>query len=293
MENKLITINDNQQEIQKRIFTIRGVQVMLDRDLALLYQVKTKVLNQAVKRNINRFPERFMFQLTDIEMNELVTNCDRLSALKHSSVGAFVFTEQGVTQLSAVLHSEVAIEMSIRINDAFHAMRRFIMTNAGVLQRIESLEQKQISTDAKIVQILDKMEEKEPPMLPEQLFATGCVWDAYTYVCDLVRTAKKRIVLIDNFTDDRVLKILDKREKGVEATIHTRYTEQFELDLAKHNEQYSPITKIQLPQKVHDRFLIIDEDVFLLGASVKDMGKGLCAITKVGFTPLQVLELLK
>ena len=127
----------------------------------------------------------------------------------------------------------------------------------------------------------------------ENLFATGCVWDAYAYVCDLVRSAKGRIVLIDNFVDDRVLKILDKRSTGVSATVHTRYTEQFELDLAKHNEQCAPIERVQLPMHIHDRFLIVDDDVYLLGASVKDMGKGLCAITKVGFTAEQVLGLVK
>ena len=127
----------------------------------------------------------------------------------------------------------------------------------------------------------------------ENLFATGCVWDAYAYVCDLVRSAKSRIVLIDNFVDDRVLKILDKRSAGVTATVHTRYTEQFELDLAKHNEQCAPIERVQLPMHIHDRFLIVDDDVYLLGASVKDMGKGLCAITKVGFTAEQVLGLVK
>ena len=127
----------------------------------------------------------------------------------------------------------------------------------------------------------------------ENLFATGCVWDAYAYVCDLVRCAKGRIVLIDNFVDDRVLKILDKRSDGVTATVHTRYTEQFELDLAKHNEQCAPIERVQLPMHIHDRFLIVDDDVYLLGASVKDMGKGLCAITKVGFPAEQVLGLVK
>ena len=294
---EMVSVDELQEEIKKRIYTIRGVQVMLDRDLAELYQVKTKALNQAVKRNVERFPSRFMFQLTEAEMDELVTNCDRLQALKHSSVGAYVFTEQGVTQLSAILHSDVAVEMSIRINDAFHAMRHFLIANAGLFQRIENVERGMLEfkqeTNARFDAILDKMEEQEPPMLPEQLFATGCVWDAYAYICDLVRSAKSRIVLIDNFVDDRVLKILDKRSAGVTATVHTRYTEQFELDLAKHNEQCAPIERVQLPMHIHDRFLIVDDDVYLLGASVKDMGKGLCAITKVGFSAEQVLGLVK
>ena len=285
------------EEIRSRIVTFRGIPVLMDADIALLYNVKTIVLNQAVKRNEKRFPERYRFQLTEEEKKQLITNCDRFANLKHSSYLPFAFTEQGVTQLSAILRSDVAVEMSIRINDAFHAMRHFLVANAGIFQRLDSVERSLIEykadTDNKIEQILQRMDEQEPPMLPEQLFATGCVWDAYAYVCDLVRSAKGRIVLIDNFVDDRVLKILDKRSAGVSATVHTRYTEQFELDLAKHNEQCAPIERVQLPMHIHDRFLIVDSDVYLLGASVKDMGKGLCAITKVGFTAEQVLGLVK
>ena len=238
-----------------------------------------------------------MFQLTETEMDELVTICDRLNSLKHSSSPAMVFTEQGVTQLSAVLRSDVAVEISIRINDAFHAMRHFLVANAGIFQRLDNVErgllEYKIETDSKFDAILDRMEALEPTMLPEQLFATGCVWDAYSYVCDLVRSATSRLVLIDNFVDDRTLKILDKRADGVEATVYTRFTEHLELDFAKHNEQYAPIAKVQLPLRIHDRFLIVDNQVYLLGASVKDMGKGLCAIAPVGFSPEILLELVK
>ena len=302
--------------IKELIFTVRGVQVMLDRDLARLYQVETRVLNQAVKRNINRFPERFMFQLTEDEAETLlcsrsqfVTLNEEEENLKSQIVTSrvkrgqnlkylpYVFTEQGVTQLSAVLRSDVAVEMSIRINDAFHAMRHFLVANAGLFQRLDNVERGLLEykheTDSKFDAILDRMESLDPPMLPEQLFATGCVWDAYSYVCDLVRSAARRIVLIDNFVDDRTLKILDKRAEDVEATVYTRFTEQIELDFAKHNEQYAPIAKVQLPLHVHDRFLIIDSQVYLLGASVKDMGKGLCAIAPVGFSPEMVLGLMK
>lgn len=276
---------------------------MLDRDLARLYQVETRVLNQAVKRNINRFPERFMFQLTEEEWNilksQIVTSnmssqfvTTSLEKRPNSAL-PYVFTEQSVTQLSAVLRSDVAVEMSIRINDAFHAMRHFLVANAGLFQRLDNVERGLLEykneTDSKFDAILDRMESLDPPMLPEQLFATGCVWDAYSYVCDLIRSAARRIVLIDNFVDDRTLKILDKRAEDVETTVYTRFTEQIELDFAKHNEQYAPIAKVQLPLHVHDRFLIIDNQVYLLGASVKDMGKGLCAIASVGFSPEMVL----
>ena len=293
--------------IKELICSVRGAQVMLDRDLARLYQVETRVLNQAVKRNINRFPERFMFQLTEDEWNVLKSQfvTSNMSSQfvttsiekRPNSALPFVFTEQGVTQLSAVLRSNVAVEMSIRINDAFHAMRHFLVANAGIFQRLDNVERGLLEyrheTDSKFDAILNRMESLEPTMLPEQLFATGCVWDAYSYVCNLVRRAEHRIVLIDNFVDDRTLKILDKRTEGVEATVYTRYSEKTNLDFAKHNEQCAPIAKVQLPLHVHDRFLIVDNQVYLLGASVKDMGKGLCAIAPVGFSPEMVLGTLK
>ena len=293
--------------IKELICSVRGAQVMLDRDLARLYQVETRVLNQAVKRNINRFPERFMFQLTEDEWNILKSQfvTSNMSSQfvttsiekRPNSALPFVFTEQGVTQLSAVLRSNVAVEMSIRINDAFHSMRHFLVANAGIFQRLDNVERGLLEyrheTDSKFDAILNRMESLEPTMLPEQLFATGCVWDAYSYVCNLVRRAEHRIVLIDNFVDDRTLKILDKRTEGVEATVYTRYSEKTNLDFAKHNEQCAPIAKVQLPLHVHDRFLIVDNQVYLLGASVKDMGKGLCAIAPVGFSPEMVLGTLK
>ena len=155
--------------------------------------------------------------------------------------------------------------------------------------RIAHLERQQIETDEKIDKILNRMDEQSPKLLPEQIFATGCVWDAWTYVSDLVRSAKQRIVLIDNYVDDRVLSLLDKRADDVEAMIYSRYYE----DLKKHNEQYREIKFIQLPQRNHDRFLIIDDDVYLLGASVKDMGAGMCAVTKMEVSSETVLQLLK
>ena len=177
--------------------------------------------------------------------------------------------------------------------NAFVAMRRFIVQNAGILMRLAHLERHQIETDEKIDLILDKMEEQSPKLLPEQIFQTGCVWDAWSFVSDLVRSAKNRIVLIDNFVDDRVLTMLDKRADGVSATIHSRYTEHFLTDLKKHNEQYPEIKFIQLPHRHHDRFLIIDDKVHSLGASVKDMGAGMCAVIEMTVAPETILELLK
>lgn len=291
-----ITVHDQLSidQVKSHIYSIRGKEVMLDRELAQLYGVETKVLNQAVKRNIQRFPERFMFQVSPEEWDSLK------SQIVTSNKGRggdrylpYVFTEQGVTQLSTILRSKTAIEVSIRIMDAFVAMRRFLSTNAGMFQRIEKVEQHQMLTDKKVELVLKRMDELAPRVTPEQIFATGCVWDAWSYISDLIRSANARVVLIDNFVDDRVLTLLDKRNDAVSATIYSRYTEQFRLDLAKHNEQYNPITFIQLPHKSHDRFLIIDEDVYLMGASVKDMGTSLCAITKMEIAPETVLSLLK
>ena len=303
---KSVVFHDSQPvslaEIQARIFMIRDVQVMLDRDLAILYHVATKALNQAVKRHMRRFPERFMFQLTKEEFenwkSQIVTSDiysqEEIEALKMGARRCpYVFTEQGVAQLSAVLHSDEAEDASVRIMDAFVAMRRFITANAGLFQRVGVLEQKQIETDKKLDVVLDKIEELSPAVTTEELFGTGCVWDAYSFLSSLVRHARQRIILIDNFVDERTLLLLDKRASGVECTVHTRFSKQTELDFAKHNEQNAEIKKIQLPLHIHDRYLIIDDEVWLLGASAKDMGHGLCTIIKVDFTPEMVLAFLK
>lgn len=302
MEEKEVIESASVAEIQTRIYLVRGVQVMIDRDLAILYQVATKALNQAVKRNARRFPERFMFQLTKEEFenwkSQIVTSNiysrEEMDALRMGARRCpYAFTESGISQLSSVLHSDMAVDVSVRIMDAFVAMRRFISANAGLFQRVDRLEQQHALTNKRIDLVLDKIEGLSPTVTTEQLFATGCVWDAYTYVCDLIRSAERRLVLIDNYVDERVLTMLDKRKAGVEAAVHTRYTEQVKLDFEKHNQQNDAIEYVQLPQAVHDRYLIVDDGVWLLGASVKDMGHGLCTVIKVGFAPEMVLGLLK
>ena len=289
--------NDNifsQSKIESLILTIRGEQVMIDRDLADLYKVKTKRLNEQVKRNIEKFPLDFCFQLNDFEFENwrsqfATSNSDKMGVRR----APYAFTEQGVAMLASVLKSETAIVASVKIMRAFVAMRRFLVQNANLLIRIAYLEKHQIETDEKIDVILDKMEQNSPKQLPEAVFPTGCVWDAWTYVSDLVRSATRRIILIDNFVDDRVLSMLTKRADGVTATIHTRYSKQFLTDLKKHNEQYPSIEFIQLPHRHHDRFLIIDDKVHFLGASVKDMGAGMCAVIEMEIAPETILGLLK
>ena len=309
--------------IESMIHVIRGQQVMLDSDLAMLYGVETKSLNQAVKRNFSRFPEDFMFQLTKEEYqslrsqnatlnfgiesfrSQIVTSNQEPESLRsqfvtlksgrgqHTKYLPYAFTRNGIAMLSSVLRSETAIGVNILIMRAFTSIPQIVNHNAQVIQRIFNIEQHQLETDERIDAVIERIEAISPKLLPEQIFQTGCVWDAWTYVSDLVRSAKQRIILIDNYIDDRVLSMLTKRSDGVSATIHTRYSEQFLTDLKKHNEQYPTIEFIQLPHRHHDRFLIVDERLYLLGASLKDIGTGLCAVTEMTITPEDILKLLK
>lgn len=296
--------------IESFIRTIRGQKVMVDFDLAMLYGVQNKRLNEQVKRNIKRFPDDFMFQLTKEEWNILKSQIATAKQSDNQSNGIlksqnatsswggtrklpYAFTREGIGMLSSVLGSDTAIEMNIRIMRVFTAAHQIMENNAILFQKVLHIEQHQLETDEKIEHILTKMEDSSPKLLPEQIFQTGCVWDAWAFVSDLVRSAQQRIELIDNFVDDRVLSLLMKRGKGVSATIHSRFTKDFLTDLEKHNTQYEEVKFVQLPHKNHDRFLIIDDSVYLLGASVKDMGNGLCAVTKLTATPETVLELLK
>ncbi|MCI6626443.1 MAG: ORF6N domain-containing protein [Sodaliphilus sp.] len=286
--------------IQSKIALIRDQQVLLDRDLARFYGVEVSQMNRQVKRNIERFPEDFMFQLTKAENDALKCQYGISKQRGGDRRLPYAFTEQGVAMLSGLLRSEVAIAANIMIMRAFVTMRRFLTMNAQIYQRLDRIEGQQLmdnqwraETESKIETILDKLEEKTPSPTAEQIFATGCIWDAWQFVSELIRGAKVRIILIDNYVDDRVLTLLCKRKEGVSATIHTRYNQHFLLDLEKHNQQYSAITAVQIPHKHHDRFLVIDDVVYLLGASVKDMGTGLCAITRLVTKPEEILEMIK
>ena len=286
--------------IQSKIALIRDQQVLLDRDLARFYGVEVSQMNRQVKRNIERFPEDFMFQLTKAENEALKCQYGISKQRGGDRRLPYAFTEQGVAMLSGLLRSEVAIAANIMITRALVTMRRFLTMNAQIYQRLDRIEGQQLmdnqwraETESKIETILDKLEEKTPSPTAEQIFATGCIWDAWQFVSELIRGAKVRIILIDNYVDDRVLTLLCKRKEGVSATIHTRYNQHFLLDLEKHNQQYSAITAVQIPHKHHDRFLVIDDVVYLLGASVKDMGTGLCAITRLVTKPEEILEMIK
>ncbi|MFH1020953.1 MAG: ORF6N domain-containing protein, partial [Pseudomonadota bacterium] len=206
------------------IFMIRGQQVMLDRDLASLYGVETKALNQAVKRNVARFPEQFRFQLTQPENKQLVTDCDRFASLKHSTSLPYAFTEQGVAMLSAVLKSETAVQTSIYIINAFVRQRQFLAHNADIFRRLNHIEKRQLAselkTDERFEQLFRALEDKS--IKPKQgIFFDGQVFDAYAFVCDLIRSATRRIILIDNYVDESVLTLLSKRKAKVGVQILT------------------------------------------------------------------------
>jgi hypothetical protein len=293
MQKKMTDVETISQEtIKSKIFTIRGKQVMMDRDLAVLYGVETKVLNQAVKRNLERFPETFRYQLTKEEQNELVTNCDRFKVLKHSASLMHSYTEQGIAMLSTVLRSETAIRISIEIMSAFVEMRRFLIDNANVFLRLENMERKQIKTDKNIDKIFNALESSD--LKPKQgIFYDGQVFDAYIFIADIIRLAKTSIVLFDNYVDDTVLRLFTKRNKGVSLTIYTQtITAQLALDLKKHNAQYSAAV-IKEFKGAHDRFLIIDGTiVYHIGASLKDLGKKWFAFSKMDIAAIELLSRL-
>ena len=307
------------EQIESLILSIRGKQVILDRDLARLYGVETKVLNQAVKRNIERFPEDFMFQLTKEEFEnwksqfvtsiwdeddmspQIATSYDEFlrSQIVTSSgdenlksqivisnsikMGArklpYAFTENGIAMLSSVLRSPMAIATNIHIMRAFNAMRHFIGSQAQVFQRLEVVERNQLALTTQVAENNKKLEEvfrrlDDNSEKPEKgIFYDGQIFDAYSFINERIREAKKRIVLIDNYVDDSVLTMLDKRNKGVDAVVYTKnISRQLSLDFEKHNAQYSPIEVKQF-DRAHDRFLCIDNTVYLIGASLKDLGK--------------------
>jgi len=271
----------SQKQIENRIFTIRGVPVMIDRDLAEMYKVEVKRLNEQVRRNIERFPEAFRFQLNEFEKNELVANCDRFETIKHSSNNPYAFTEQGVAMLSAVLRSETAIQVSIKIINAFVEMRKLIANHSGILQRMEGIERKQLETDQKFEQVFKALESKD--VIPNQgVFFDGQVFDAYELSSKIIRTAKQSIVLIDNYINESTLTHLSKKKKGVKVFLLTKTnSEQLTLDVQKANEQYGNF-ELKPFDKSHDRFLVIDQTaVYHLGASLKDLGKKWFALSKM------------
>lgn len=284
---------DSLLPIEKRIFIFREQQVMLDRDLAELYGVEPKRLNEQVKRNIDRFPKRYRFQLTETEKNELVANCDRFESLKHSSSLPYAFTEQGVAMLSAVLHSDIAVQTSIKIMDAFVSMRKFLTNNAQVFARLDRIEIHQLESDKKIEELFSKMETYGIENR-QGIFFQGQIFDAYVFFEKLIQGAKKDIVLIDGYVDITILERLSKKKSGVNVTIYTHpQTTLTNIDVQKFNAQYSTLT-LNHTTKMHDRFLIIDKtELYHLGASLKDLGTKCFAFEKMDDAKILIPEILK
>ena len=284
-----------ENKVESLIRVIRGQQVMLDRDLAELYGVETRRLNEQVKRNIERFPEDFMFQLTKEEFENwksqfATSNSIVMGARKRP----YAFTEQGVAMLSGVLKSSTAVEANIRIMRAFVSMRHFMVNNAAVFQRLETIEFNQLESNKVQAKILAHQEVQdhrideifrrldEGMYKPKQgIFFDNQIYDAYSFVSELVKSAKQRIILIDNYVDESVLTLLDKREETVSAIIYTQQiSRQLRLDVDRHNSQYPPI-EISVFRRSHDRFLCIDDMVYHVGASIKDLGKKWFAFSKM------------
>lgn len=286
----------NEQPIQDKIYTIRGLQVILDRDLAVIYGVDTKRINEAVKNNEDKFQEDFYFELTDDEFAVLRSKNSTANFSK-TRINPKVFTEQGVYMLATILKSKTASQTTVLIIKTFASMRKFLLSNASIFQRLENVEKRQIGfeikSDEKFNKIFDAIEEKDVPQ-KQHIFYDGQIFDAYLFVSDLIKTAKSSIILIDNYIDETTLVLFTKREANVKATLYTKtISKQLELDLQKYNTQYPPIA-IKKFDLSHDRFLIIDEkEVYHFGASLKDLGKKWFAVSKMDIESFEILGKLK
>ncbi|MBR5957340.1 MAG: ORF6N domain-containing protein [Salinivirgaceae bacterium] len=260
--------------IQNKILVIRNQQVMIDRDIAELYGVETKRLNEQVKRNIERFPDEFCFQLNDNEFKNwksqfATSNSDKMGLRKKP----YAFTEHGVTMLATVLKSETAVKASIQIVKAFVAMRKFLLTNAQIFQRLDSLEMHRIESDKRIDELFDRMDRYAIDNT-QGIFFQGQIFDAYAKFESFIAQAQHSIVLIDNYIDLSVLERFTKKNAGVQVTIYTHpQTPITAQDVQRFNAQY-PLLEVKHTTTMHDRFLIIDnQTLYHIGASLKDLGK--------------------
>ena len=281
-EDKNLVIVDN-KEIQSMIYTFRGRQVMLDSDLAMLYQVETKYLNRQRNRNAERFPEDFCFQLSKEEYEFL--RCQNVTSKNENGSGGrrylpYVFTEQGIAMLSSVLKSEVAAKASINIMRAFVEMRKFLISNNEMFARLDRVELKQLETDKKLEEVFDYIATTKE--VKQKIFFNGQIYDAFSLMVEIVEKAEKELILIDNYVDVNTLNILSKKKDGVNVLIVTSGNGNLtDKDVAKFNSQY-PKLAVKISKDFHDRFFIIDRnEVYHIGASIKDAGKKSFGITKL------------
>ena len=281
-EDKNLAIVDN-REIQNLIYTIRDKQVMIDSDLAGLYQVETKYLNRQRSRNADRFPEDFCFQLTKEEYE--VLRCQNVTSKNEEGSGGrryipYMFTEQGIAMLSAVLKSDIAVDVSIKIMDTFVRMRNFFVSNKDMFARLDRVELKQIETDKKLEEVFNYIASNTE--VKQKIFFDGQIYDAFSFIADLIGKAQSNLILIDNYVDVNTLNILCKKRSGVDVLIATAGKGSLTTkDINKFNAQY-PSLSVKTTTDFHDRFLIIDDkEGYFIGASIKDAGKKSFAITKM------------
>ena len=282
-ENKLAIQSElTNEDIKNLIYTIRGKQVMLDSDVANLYHYKTKSLNLAVKRNIERFPEEFCFQLTENEFENLrfqfETSNENRGGRRYLP---YVFTEQGIAMISGILRSEIAVKVSINIIKAFIEMRKILNNNGQVFERLTTLEYKQIENEKNFNKVFNLLQNGEEE-IKQKIFFQGQIYDAYSLIIDIIKSANKKILIIDNYIDDSILKMLTKKKSNVEVVILTSDKSNIQkIDIQKFNKEY-PILKVAKTNKFHDRFIVLDnKEMFHLGASIKDLGKKCFAINKI------------
>ena len=293
-KEKLNIENYDIENIKNLIYTIRGKQVMLDSDVAMLYHYETKKINQTVKRNIERFPEKFCFQLTENELEDMwsqfVTASKMLdNKFRNKKYLPYAFTEQGIAMLSGLLRNQIAVQVSINIMDAFVEMRKFIASNGQVFKEINTIKGKLLEQDARLLShdekfdlVFDELQKGKKEEFKQKVFFDGQIYDSYSLIIDIIKTAKNKILIIDNYIDDSILKMLAKKNKDAEVVILTSQNSNIKkLDIQKFNKQY-PTLKLAYTNKFHDRFMIIDnKDLYHIGASLKDLGKKCFAISKI------------
>ena len=280
----MIPVVAETKDIKSLIYVVRGQQVMLDSDLAMIYQVETKVFNQAVSRNIERFPENFRFQLTKEEFDTLRSQIATSDGRGGRRYRPYMFTEQGIAMLSGVLRSDVAVQVSIRIMNTFVEMRRFIANHALLFEKVSDIELKQLeyqkNTDEKFDKVFRYIEDHAES--EQKIFFDGQIYDAFSLITSIIRKAQKEIILIDGYVDVDTLNILAKKNAGVDVKIYTYAIAQLtNRDAAKFNAQYPTLT-VKKTQVFHDRFIILDGGTaYHIGASIKDAGKKCFAISLI------------
>ena len=303
-----ISLIPTEDSIKSRIYTIRGVQVMLDLDLAQLYGVEAKQLNRQVKRNIDRFPPDFMFQLTRDECLRCQIGTINGGRGQHLKYMPHAFTENGVAMLSGVLRSPTAIEINIRIMRVFNEMRRTLASMAPILARLAETERRQLEDRTRQITDQTRNEERFDTIFkamdggdfpPQKIFYDGQLWDARAFVDRLVKRAKRSLVLVDNWATVETLDMLAAKQRGVAATVVTSEHRDgkgnprpkiLPADIAKFNAQY-PTLSVRFRENFHDRFLVVDDkELYLVGSSLKDLGKRCFGFTKMDASEIPGLK---